>query len=611
MRTIPPTTHATPMSSPSARVVCSGARRHSSPTVIDSVPSTNESPRSPAPVAAEAAATICRTPAASSWTLNRQATTVAVAPGQVSRTTPTTMPSAPSATTRTGERPASASRTTAESARGATAGGTRMVPPAGREPRVPPRVDGAPRPAQVIHSRPRAGSDPPLRGEPGDRLRSYRRSMRTPATDGPASPPIDGPAVHASATPKPRESPSPGTPSRDAPPLEGRSSREDPPETPPPAPPAQGRPVLPRSLVMLLGAGSAVLVLAGIQAVAWLIGPAFLALMIVIAISPVQSALLRHGWPAWLSTLVLVLLVVGVLVLFGLVFVVSTARLAALLPQYADQADKTLQSLASSLQSFGVDPDQLKQAVSSINPSKLVALIGTVLAGLSGAATSLVFLLCLMLFLSIEAGGVDLRLAATAVDRPQLERALRSFAAGTRSYLVVTAIFGLIVGVLDGGALWIIGVPLPVLWGLLSFLTNFIPNVGFLIGLVPPALLALLTGGVSEMLLVIGVYCLLNFVIQTVIQPRFVGDSVGLAMTTTFVALVFWAWLLGPIGALLAIPLTLLVKALLVDVDPTARWATALAGSLERPPRAPREHRRRRHAPSGDLAAAGAGHPAR
>jgi len=362
---------------------------------------------------------------------------------------------------------------------------------------------------------------------------------------------------------------------------------------------------------MLLGAGSAVLVLAGIQAVAWLIGPAFLALMIVIAISPVQSALLRHGWPAWLSTLVLVLLVVGVLVLFGLVFVVSIARLAALLPQYADQADKTLQSLASSLQSFGVDPDQLKQAVSSINPSKLVALIGTVLAGLSGAATSLVFLLCLMLFLSIEAGGVDLRLAATAADRPQLERALRSFAAGTRTYLVVTAVFGLIVGVLDGGALWIIGVPLPVLWGLLSFLTNFIPNVGFVIGLVPPALLALLTGGVSEMLLVIGVYCLLNFVIQTVIQPRFVGDSVGLAMTTTFVALVFWAWLLGPIGALLAIPLTLLVKALLVDVDPTARWATALAGSLERPPRAPREHRRRRHAPSGDLAAAGAGNPAR
>jgi AI-2 transport protein TqsA len=361
---------------------------------------------------------------------------------------------------------------------------------------------------------------------------------------------------------------------------------------------------------MLLGAGSAVLVLAGIRSVAWLVGPVFLALMIVIAIAPVQSALLRRGWPAWLSTLVLVLLVTGVLVVFGLVFVVSIARLAALLPQYADQADKTLQSVESSLKGLGVDPDQLKQAVDSVNPAKLVALIGTVLAGLSGLAMSLVFLLCLMLFLSVEAGGVDQRLAAVAADRPQLETALRSFAAGTRSYLVVTAVFGLIVGVLDGGALWIIGVPLPVLWAVLSFLTNFIPNVGFVIGLVPPALLALLTGGVSEMLVVIAVYCVLNFVIQTVIQPRFVGDSVGLAMTTTFVALVFWAWLLGPIGALLAIPLTLLAKALLVDVDPTARWAIALAGSLERSPRPSRGHRRRKHETHAEAAAADAGNRA-
>jgi AI-2 transport protein TqsA len=370
------------------------------------------------------------------------------------------------------------------------------------------------------------------------------------------------------------------------------------------------RPVLPRSLVMLLGAGSAVLVLAGVHAVAWLVGPAFLALMIVIAVSPVQGALLRRGWPAWLSTLVLVLLVLGVLLLFALVFVVSIARLAALLPQYADQAEETLQSLASSLQGLGVQPGQLEQAVSAIDPARLVALIGTVLAGLSGAASSLVFLSCLLLFLSVEAGGIDQRLAATAADRPQLETALRSFAAGTRSYLVVTAVFGVIVGVLDGVALWIIGVPLPVLWAVLSFLTNFVPNIGFVIGLVPPALLALLTGGVPEMLLVIGVYCVLNFVIQSLIQPRFVGDSVGLAMTTTFVALVFWAWLLGPIGALLAIPLTLLVKALLVDVDPTARWAVALAGSLERVPRAPRGHRHRGHEPTVDVAAAGAGTPA-
>src|SRR3954453_11058736 len=372
-----------------------------------------------------------------------------------------------------------------------------------------------------------------------------------------------------------------------------------PPQEAPPGPRWRRGPVLPRAMVMLVGAGAAVLVLAGLRAVAWLIGPAFLALMIVIALSPVQSWLRRHNWPAWLTTLVLVVLVVGLLVLFALVVVVSLARLAALLPQYSGHAEQLMHSLSASLAKFGVKPGQLQDAVSKVNPAKVVALIGALLAGLSGLVTGLIFLLCLMLFLSVEAGGIDRRLAAIATDRPHLATALRSFARGTRSYLLVTTVFGFIVAVLDGVALAVIGVPLALLWALLAFITNYIPNVGFIIGVIPPALLALLTSGVPEMLMVIGVYCVLNLVIQTLIQPRFVGDSVGLAMTTTFVALVFWAWLLGPIGALLAIPLTLLAKALLGDVDPSARWVNALAGSLVRPPREPRSKKHARPAPAG------------
>ena len=342
---------------------------------------------------------------------------------------------------------------------------------------------------------------------------------------------------------------------------------------------------------MVLAAGAAVVVLGGVRATVWLIGPMFLALIIVIALYPVQAALRRHGWPPALATLVLVLLVVGVLAAFVLVVVVSLARLAALLPQYSDRADDLLASLAGSLSGLGVEPDQLRQAVSAVSPEQVVDLIGSVLDGLTGTLSSVVFLLCLLLFLGVDAGGIERRLAAVAGDRPELASALRLFAHGTRSYLLVSTVFGLIVGVLDGVVLAVIGVPLPVLWGVLSFITNYIPNVGFVIGLVPPALLALLTLGVPEMLLVIAAYCLLNFVIQSLIQPHYVGDSVGLATTTTFVALVFWAWLIGPLGALLAIPLTLLVKALLVDVDPAARWAAALAGSLASDPRPPRRHR--------------------
>ena len=88
----------------------------------------------------------------------------------------------------------------------------------------------------------------------------------------------------------------------------------------------------------------------------------------------------------------------------------------------------------------------------------------------------------------------------------------------------MTALFGAIVGALDSAALWLIGVPLPLVWGFFSFITNFIPNIGFVIGIIPPALLALLDSGWEEMVLVIVVYSVLNVTIQTFIQPRFVGN---------------------------------------------------------------------------------------
>jgi predicted PurR-regulated permease PerM len=318
-----------------------------------------------------------------------------------------------------------------------------------------------------------------------------------------------------------------------------------------------------------------VVVLAGVRSIAWLIGPAFLALMIVIAVAPVLGWMRRHNWPAWLSTLVLVLLVYAVLLVMVAVIIVSIARLATEVPQYADKAQGYVTEVTNLLAKYGVGPDQLQNLAGQLNWGRIAGLVASLLGSIAGLATSLVFLLALLLFLSVEASGVGARLAAIAGDRPEMADALAAFAVGTRKYLLVTTVFGLIVAVLDTVALWIIGVPLAVTWGLLSFITNYIPNVGFILGLVPPALLGLLQGGWGMAVAVIVVYCLLNVIVQSIIQPRFVGDSVGLSVTVTFVALLFWAWLIGGLGAILAIPLTLLAKALLVDVDPGAGWADA------------------------------------
>jgi predicted PurR-regulated permease PerM len=344
------------------------------------------------------------------------------------------------------------------------------------------------------------------------------------------------------------------------------------------------RGALPRALVILIGAAAAVVVVAGIQATAWLIGPAFMALIVVIAVAPVQGWLMRHGWPGWATTLVVVLLVYAILLGLALGIIFSLARLGTELPQYASKADGLVNSATTKLAELGVGSEQIKQAASSLNLGKLAGVVGALLSSVAGLASNFVFLLALLLFLSVETGGAGDRIASIAADRPRIAEALGHFAWGTRQYLLVTTVFGLIVAVLDSIALALLGIPLAITWGLLSFITNYIPNIGFILGVIPPALLGLLTGGPKLMVIVIVVYCVLNTVIQSVIQPRFIGDAVGLSVTVTFVVLFFWSWLLGPLGAILAIPLTLLAKALLVDIDPQARWADALLRASAKEP---------------------------
>ena len=122
------------------------------------------------------------------------------------------------------------------------------------------------------------------------------------------------------------------------------------------------------------------------------------------------------------------------------------------------------------------------------------------------------------------------------------------------------------------------------LWVILAFVTNYIPNIGFVIAVIPPAILALLTGGWGACLAVIIAYCVINLTMQDFIQPKFVSDAVRLSLTLTFFSVVFWALVLGPIGAVLAIPATLLVRALLLDADPDAFWARSLSGDPADPP---------------------------
>jgi AI-2 transport protein TqsA len=341
-----------------------------------------------------------------------------------------------------------------------------------------------------------------------------------------------------------------------------------------PGTPERNHGLLPRGTIVLLTAAGTVLVIAGLHEIADIIAPVFLALVLTVAVHPLDGVLRRWGAKPWAAMLLTLATIYLILIALSGAAAFSLARLATELPQYKGRGQELVDNVSQQLSQLGIGGQQVNAALGDINVDKVVTELLQVLDGLLGITASLVLVVTVLFFMALDASGFTARL--DSISRAGLAPALSGFASGTRRYLVVSTIFGLVVAVLDTIALALIGVPLPVVWGLFSFITNYVPNIGFVIGLIPPALLGLLEGGPWTMLAVIAVYCVINVIIQSVIQPKVVGDVVGLTATLSFVSLIFWTWVIGPLGAILAIPLSVLTKAVLLDMDPSARWLSVL-----------------------------------
>jgi AI-2 transport protein TqsA len=351
--------------------------------------------------------------------------------------------------------------------------------------------------------------------------------------------------------------------------------------------------VLPLWLTVVLGVAGTFAALWGLHAGAPLLGPVFLAFVLTVVAHPLVGAMVRKGMRRAFAVAIAVLVVDGGLIAFALALALSFGQLATVLPEYSDEWQELLDGLRSTLVSLGIGPEQVSDALSSVQPQAVLSAIGKVLERLALTAGALVLVLATVLFMTAEGAGLPERLA----DVPgtwRLRTALADFARNTRRYLVVTTIFGFLVAVVDTVALTVLGVPLALLWGLLSFLTNYVPNIGFFLGLVPPTLLAVLVGGPGLGLAVIVIYSLANFVLQSVIQPVFVGDAVGLSVTLSFLSVLLWTVVMGPMGAVLAVPMTLFAHAVLVGQDPDRAWARVLLAGTSGAAAAPARPTRRR-----------------
>ncbi|HWI00405.1 MAG TPA: AI-2E family transporter [Propionibacteriaceae bacterium] len=339
---------------------------------------------------------------------------------------------------------------------------------------------------------------------------------------------------------------------------------------------------LPPPLFGILILAGLVVAGAGLRQASNIVGPFFLVLTIVISVHPLRSWLLTRKVPSFVASVITLLTVYALIIVVLGSVVWSLTRLATTLPDYSAQFTSLYNQALELLASIGVSSEVLRNAASSVNLGSFAGIARSALSTITSGLSIVALIATLVFFLVFDAAGFGERVETIRQHRPRIAAGLLDFAEGTRQYWIVTTIFGLIVAVLDVIAMLIIGVPLAFTWGVLAFVTNYIPNIGFLLGLVPPTLIALLAGGLGPAVAVAIVYIVINIVVQVLIQPRFTGDAVGISPTVAFLSLIFWAYLLGVLGALLAVPATKFVKSMLVDHSISGQWFGAFINSNER-----------------------------
>jgi AI-2 transport protein TqsA len=326
-------------------------------------------------------------------------------------------------------------------------------------------------------------------------------------------------------------------------------------------------------------AATFIIIVAALKLAQDLIAPMLLAAFLAIICAPPLYWLQAKRVPKGLAVLIViagfVALWMGAVVLCG----TSLLQLKDRIPAYQQELKEQTDALALRLEDRGIDaPDEL--LAENFSPGKLASLATSALGQISSLITSAALVLLTAIFILLEASTFPSKLRYALKNPEESLNQFSEIAKNVRSYLAIKTWISLATGVVVTIYLTVIGVEFPVLWGLLSFLLNYIPNIGSLIAAVPAVLIALVQpeGGLQLAIFTTVGFVVVNQIMGNVIEPRVMGRGLGISPLVVFTSLVFWGWALGPVGMLLSVLLTMIIKIACEGFEET-RWIAVLLGS--------------------------------
>ncbi|MGH8126742.1 MAG: AI-2E family transporter [Gammaproteobacteria bacterium] len=344
--------------------------------------------------------------------------------------------------------------------------------------------------------------------------------------------------------------------------------------------PESGRPAAWRGLLAL---AALVVVIAGMRAASELIVLFLLALSIAIICLPLLSWLRGKNVPTMASVAILIVIIIVAILVIGAIIGNSVRQIVHDLPTYQSHFQHILQETMKFAHKLGWS-GSLQSLRSKLNLGNASPLLTGFIKGFGGVLGDVFLIMLTLIFLLFEASALPRKLDSMP-KKDQHHNSLEifsSFADSVQRYVFLKTIISLALGILVALTLWGLGVRYALLWGLLAFLLNFIPNIGAFLSAIPPILLALLQGGWPLFGFTAGCLLVIHFVTGNIAEPVLFGERLGLSTLVVWISLIVWGWVLGPVGMLLSVPLTMIIRIGFESYSET-RWLAVMLGPAPRP----------------------------
>jgi predicted PurR-regulated permease PerM len=324
----------------------------------------------------------------------------------------------------------------------------------------------------------------------------------------------------------------------------------------------------------MLVMASVVIVLAGVKAASVIVVPFLLALFLAIILAPLFLWLKKKGVPQGIALLLIVILLFGSIGTLVMLIGTSVQDFSHNVPLYESKLRADFRNLLTVLDGYNITVPK-EDIISMFATDSVMEYIAKTLKSLGGLLTNSLMIIVTVVFMLMEISQFTKKLERSN------SKSLNSFVAisdNIKRFILLKSMTSAATGIIVTIGLKFFDIHYAVLWGVVAFLLNFIPNIGSIIAAIPAVLMAMVQYDVGTALAVTGLYVTVNVTIGSILEPRIMGQGLGLSTLVVFLSLIFWGWLLGPVGMLLSVPLTIMVK-IVLDAQEDTKWISTLLGN--------------------------------